>query len=148
MSKRIRLGEASGTTTRRYAWPGVMAAVLFLVSVSSQARDACDGIGPFPVAQEPALDHIAAVALNHPGVTVRQVFKSHGWRILLAESKDADGVFVFLAPNHTKDAAATWAGAARSDETGQIRRWTLEHAQGIPAPLADCFATYVTHRPG
>jgi hypothetical protein len=122
-------------------------AVAALLPMSSYAGAVCKGIGPSEPVAHRELDQAAAAALSQSDATVRQLFIDGRWRILYATSAGADGAYVFYSEPSLKSKAVTvWAGAARSEETGDITRWVKENAPGIPDRLANCFSTYVTTR--
>lgn len=107
----------------------------------------CKEIGPAEPKPDPYLDQHIAKSQNLPDAAVRQVFKSGSWEILYVTSSRTDGAYLFYAvPPEDASPVTLWAGAARADETAGIEHWVAQHAAGIPADLAKCFAVYVTTR--
>jgi hypothetical protein len=115
--------------------------------MASHGEDVCRGIGPSEPAAHRELDQAASTALSLKNAVVRQVFSDGTWRILYATSSGAEGVYIFYS-SHSQPArpVATWAGAARADETAEIARWVKGNAPGIPDRLAHCFSSYVATR--
>ena len=84
--------------------------------------------------------------LEVPSVKVLQSFGVGGWRIVYVDPPQSDSVFLFYSQDPIKARYLTlWGGAARRSETENIEKWTRKNAPGIPAPLAKCFAWYVTN---
>jgi len=93
------------------------------------------------VAWAPAL----AKQLSVSAVSVSQSFALAGWHIVSVETPSTDSPFLFFHGDPLSTHFVTlWAGAARTQEEGSIKAWVIKNASGIPAPLATCFAWYVT----
>jgi hypothetical protein len=120
--------------------------LLLLAACSHVSATSCDPVSrTLTNAQRIAWAPVLAKQLSVSSVSVSQSFTLSGWHIVYVETPNADSPFLFFHGDPLSTHFVTlWAGAARMQEEGSIRAWVIKNASGIPAPLATCFAWYVT----
>lgn len=82
-------------------------------------------------------------------VKVFESFKSDGWFVLFTDASDGDEPYLFYSsdPATGSHPVTEWSGAATIFETSEVAQWEKDHAPGIPARVANCFAWHVTLSP-
>src|SRR6266852_9376062 len=91
------------------------------------------------------LGPVVAAALNTKWAKVVESLQVAEWYILLVETRSSDPAFMFFHGDPVDHTMVTlWSGGAMIGEGPKIKRWVLDHAPGIPATLAACFAYRVT----
>jgi hypothetical protein len=117
-----------------------------LLTGTANAASPCDGVDrTLTDRQKVALQPAIAKQLKDPKAEIRQAFRVTDWSIVYVRPEASDAPFLFFKGNpETHRYVTLWAGAAQSDEQGDIEKWVLANAPGIPATLAKCFAYHVT----
>ena len=119
---------------------------LMLVICSQASATSCSAVShALTSAQRAAWAPVLAKQLSVSSVSVSQSFALADWHIVYVKTPNTDSPFLFFHGDPLSTHFVTlWAGAARSQEEGSIKAWVIKNAQGIPEPLASCFAWYVT----
>jgi hypothetical protein len=120
---------------------------LLLLSACCQASaNSCDAVSrTLSSTQRGAWAPVLAKQLSVSSVFVSQSFALAGWHIVYVETPNTDSAFLFFHGDPLSTHFVTlWAGAASSQEGDAIKAWVIKNASGVPAPLATCFAWYVT----
>lgn len=114
-----------------------------------RAENACSGIDKTLTTERvKAFGPVIAQQLGVKQANISKSFRFEGWSILYVSTGESDDAYVFYSGNPARSKYLTlWGGVALEDEEGEIRAWTLKNAPGIPHPLANCFAWYVTKGP-
>jgi hypothetical protein len=124
-----------------------MLALIALTFVCSQTlASPCSAVSQkLTNAQKVTWAPVLAQQLKTSSVSVQQVFSFANWHIVYVETLDSDLPFLLFKgdPLHSHF-VTTWSGAARATEEQSIRAWAIQHAPGIPSPLASCFAWHVS----
>ena len=118
----------------------------FLLFASVAMASPCRGIDQALSPEAKAsLAPTIAKQMQTSNVEVLRSFRGGDWSILYVDPHDSDEAFLFYSGNPQISHFVTlWAGAATTHEQATIRKWVRINAPGIPAPLAACFAWYVT----
>jgi hypothetical protein len=120
--------------------------LLLLAACSHASATSCDAVSrTLTNAQRVAWAPVLAKQLSVSSVSVSHTFALAGWHIVYVETPNTDSPFLFFHGDPLRTHFVTlWAGAARSQEESSVKAWVIKNASGIPAPLATCFAWYVT----
>jgi hypothetical protein len=121
--------------------------LLLLAAYSHASATSCDAVSrKLTDAQRVAWASVLANQLSVSSVSVSQSFTLADWHIVYVDTPNTDSAFLFFHGDPISTHFVTlWAGAARIQEEGSIKTWVVKNASGIPAPLATCFAWYVSN---
>jgi len=95
------------------------------------------------------LETAIAKEQRRKAIKIFKYFKSDGWFILLTNASEGDEPYMFYSrdPLEGGHPVTLWSGAATIFETSEVEQWLKEHAPGIPARVASCFAWHLTLNP-